>query len=189
MHFGIVQSEHLQRSSLVMISDVYKKKVSDLLAIADIKVNGNREWDLQVHDDRFYQRLLFNGSLGLGEAYMDEWWSAKKLDVFFEKILEAGINKKASKDFNLFWLYLKSKFLNMQNRKRSYEVGKMHYDIGNDNFQLHWPKLKEKYGERFKRMWEYYLLSCAGAFRSREMQLWQFVFAKQGVKGGYQSVR
>lgn len=57
------------------------------------------------------------------------------------------------------------------------------------NFDRHWPKLKDKYGERFYRMWRYYLLSCAGAFRARQMQLWQIVYSKHGVSGGYQSIR
>jgi cyclopropane-fatty-acyl-phospholipid synthase len=38
-------------------------------------------------------------------------------------------------------------------------------------------------------MWRYYLLACAGAFRARENQLWQIVFSKRGVGGGYKSVR
>ncbi|NTV22609.1 MAG: cyclopropane fatty acyl phospholipid synthase [Candidatus Yonathbacteria bacterium] len=46
-----------------------------------------------------------------------------------------------------------------------------------------------KYDERFRRMWEYYLLSFAGAFRSRNLDLWQIVFSPKGVKGGYTSVR
>lgn len=48
------------------------------------------------------------------------------------------------------------------------------------NFEKAWPKLKKKYGERFYRMWRYYLLSCAGAFRSRYDQLWQIVMTKPG---------
>ena len=52
-----------------------------------------------------------------------------------------------------------------------------HYDITlmawNNNFQEAWPRLEERYGTRFKRMWEYYLLSSAGAFRARNIQLWQ----------------
>lgn len=48
----------------------------------------------------------------------------------------------------------------------------------NRRFQSGWPQLEGKYGNRFKRMWEYYLLSCAGAFRARYMQIWQFVFTK-----------
>ncbi|MDO8523761.1 MAG: cyclopropane fatty acyl phospholipid synthase [bacterium] len=58
------------------------------------------------------------------------------------------------------------------------------------NFDAAWPTLKEKYGERFYRMWKYYLLSMAGAFRSRRNnQLWQIVLSKGGVPGGYISLR
>lgn len=57
-----------------------------------------------------------------------------------------------------------------------------HYDMTlmawNDRFQDAWPELSDRYDERFKRMWEYYLLSCAGAFRARAMQVWQIVLTK-----------
>jgi cyclopropane-fatty-acyl-phospholipid synthase len=46
----------------------------------------------------------------------------------------------------------------------------------NRRFQNAWPQLKHKYSETFRRMWEYYLLSCAGAFRARSIQVWQMVF-------------
>lgn len=58
-----------------------------------------------------------------------------------------------------------------------------------DNFNQHWPELKSRYGERFYRMWKYYLLSCAGGFRSRSMQLWQFVMSPKGKLNGYRSIR
>jgi cyclopropane-fatty-acyl-phospholipid synthase len=48
------------------------------------------------------------------------------------------------------------------------------------NFEKAWPGLKQKYGERFYRMWKYYLLSSAGGFRARHTQLWQVVFTRQG---------
>lgn len=54
------------------------------------------------------------------------------------------------------------------------------------NVQAAWPRFQERLGERFHRMWSYYLLSCAGAFRARDIQLWQWVLSKQGVIGGYQ---
>ncbi len=57
------------------------------------------------------------------------------------------------------------------------------------NFDAAWPRLKEKYDERFYRMWKYYLLASAGAFRSRKNQLWQIVLSKGGVPGGYVSIR
>jgi cyclopropane-fatty-acyl-phospholipid synthase len=57
------------------------------------------------------------------------------------------------------------------------------------NFDAAWPLLREKYGERFYRMWKYYLLTCAGTFRARKLQLWQIVLSPHGVPGGYASVR
>lgn len=60
------------------------------------------------------------------------------------------------------------------------------------NFDAAWSSsetLREKYGDRFYRMWKYYLLSCAGAFRAREVQLWQIILSPRGVEGGYTSVR
>jgi cyclopropane-fatty-acyl-phospholipid synthase len=57
------------------------------------------------------------------------------------------------------------------------------------NFNCNWPKIKGDHSDRFYRMWKYYLLSCAGAFRSREIQLWQVVLSKGGVLGGHTTVR
>jgi cyclopropane-fatty-acyl-phospholipid synthase len=57
------------------------------------------------------------------------------------------------------------------------------------NFLRNWHLIENRYGETFRRMWEYYLLSCAGAFQARGMQLWQIVFSKEGILGGYSSIR
>ncbi|MEL7937064.1 cyclopropane fatty acyl phospholipid synthase [Pseudomonas delhiensis] len=56
------------------------------------------------------------------------------------------------------------------------------------NFEASWPRFAEELGERFYRMWRYYLLSCAGAFRARDIQLWQWVMSRRGVMGGYRRV-
>ncbi len=58
-----------------------------------------------------------------------------------------------------------------------------------ENFTNGWSSLREKYGERFFRMWKYFLLSSAGAFRARINQLWQIVLTGNGITGGYRSVR
>ena len=58
-----------------------------------------------------------------------------------------------------------------------------------DKFDSNYEALKDRYDERFYRMWKFYLLACAGGFRARNIHLWQIVFAKQGVPGGYTTVR
>lgn len=58
-----------------------------------------------------------------------------------------------------------------------------------DNFEKNWSRLESRYGADFRRMWNFYLLSCAACFRARDLQLWQIVFSKGGVPGGYRSIR
>jgi cyclopropane-fatty-acyl-phospholipid synthase len=364
--------------------------VKNLLSQADITVNGDRPSDITVDNTGVYARVLGQGSLGLGESYMDGWWDCPALDQFFFKLFSVDIQHKVPKNFNAIFAYLKSKFINMQSKERAFQVGQQHYDLGDDlfkamldkrmiyscaywkhakdldqaqekklelickklqlkpgmklldigcgwgglalyaaqncgvsvlgvtiskeqakyaqemsknypveirlqdyrdlneqfdrivsvgmfehvgyknyqtfidvchrllkddglmllhtiggnqswttgdewinayifpngmlpsiaqiattlegkfvmedwhnfgadydktlmawhaNFERNWPQLQPKYGDRFKRMWDYYLLSCAGLFRAREIQLWQIVLSKKGVMGGYESVR
>ena len=367
-----------------------KAWASELLSLADVKINGSRPWDMEVHDERFYDRVLREGTLGLGEAYMDGWWESESLDEFFARVLSAHLQEHLRLTPSFLWGFLRMRLLNAQSRSRAYEVGERHYDIGNDlfkamldptmtyscgywkeatsleeaqrqkldlvcrkldlkpghrvldigcgwgsfaeyaaeqygvkvvgvtiskeqaayaevrcddlpveirlqdyreiqgtfdrivsigmfehvgrkndrtymevvarslkedglfllhtigsnaaypspdpwieryifpngilpaasqvtaayekhflmedwhnfgvdydptlkawfaNFERHWPSLAPAYGERFYRMWKYYLLSCAGLFRAREAQVWQIVLAKNGVPGGYGAVR
>ena len=354
-----------------------------------VEVNGRQPCDIQVHDDRFYQRLLLQGSMGLGESYMDGWWDCEALDIFFTKIIKGRISDRQG----IIWAALKEHlaglFLNHP-KVRPYHVGEVHYDIGNqfyrdmigsslvyscgywktaasleeaqiakmdlicrklrlqkgqrlldigcgwgalakhaalnygvtvvgitvsreqaslawkicsglpieirlqdyhelrgtfdrivsvgmfehvghknyrdymevvsrclskdglfllhtiggressvngdpwiskyifpgamipsflqivraahghfvledahnfgtdydrtlmawhNNFEASWPRFKDQYGERFYRMWRYYLMMCSGIFRAGHKQVWQIVFSKQGVQGGYESVR
>ncbi len=361
-----------------------------LLAHADIQINGDRPWDIAVHNQALFARVLGQGSLGLGESYMDGWWDSPALDQFFFKILRANLAQKMPCAFNSILTCLKSKFLNLQSKSRAFQVGEQHYDLGDDlftamldkhmlyscaywlhaydlqraqddklelickklylkpgmklldigcgwgglaryaaknygvnvigvtiskeqanyaqtinkdfpveirlqdyrdlhetfdrivsvgmfehvgyknyrtfmdvthhlladdglmllhtiggnvsrsqgddwldtyifpngmlpsiaqigtsieelfvmedwhnfganydktlmawwhNFEKSWPHLETRYGPRFYRMWKYYLLSCAGAFRARDIQLWQIVLSKKGILGGYRSVR
>lgn len=57
------------------------------------------------------------------------------------------------------------------------------------NIEAAWDRLPQRYDERFRRMWRYYLLSLAGSFRARAVQLWQIVFSRDGVPGGHLTVR
>ncbi|MFA5841709.1 MAG: cyclopropane fatty acyl phospholipid synthase [Candidatus Paceibacterota bacterium] len=372
------------------MSSILKKKAEKILAQADVKIDGDRPWDIVVNDERFYKRALLGGSLGLGESYMDGWWDVKELDAFFFKVLRARLNERVGSLREKIIFYGVKVLVNHQSKTRAFEVGERHYDIGNDlyqtmldkrmtytcgywdkaktldeaqehkldlicrklnlqkgqrvldigsgwgsfakyaakkygvsvvgvtiskeqmvlarklcdglpvefrlqdyrdidekfdhivsvgmfehvgyknyrtymkvaerclkdgglfllhtigsnksvvatdpwidkyifpngmlpsikqisgaienlfvvedwhnfgadydktlmfwraNFIKHWPELKSEYSERFYRMWNYYLLSCAGSFRARENQLWQIVLSKNGVEGGYRAVR
>ncbi|OGT45154.1 MAG: cyclopropane-fatty-acyl-phospholipid synthase [Gammaproteobacteria bacterium RIFCSPHIGHO2_12_FULL_41_20] len=108
---------------------------AQLLQTADITINGSRQWDIQVHNQDFYYRVWQQGALGLGESYMDGWWDCPRLDMFFEHILHAHLDRKIHPSF---WQRLKQyipKLINYQSKRRVYEVGKRHYDIDNNLFQ------------------------------------------------------
>jgi cyclopropane-fatty-acyl-phospholipid synthase len=366
-----------------------KEVVATLVAKAGVVINGDNPWDMQVHNEDLYSRILRQPFLGLGESYMDGWWDAPRLDEFFFRTLRADLEKEI-KTVGLLMHYLKASVFNYQTKSRSLVVAQKHYDVGNDlyermlgksmaytcgywkdaktldeaqmakydlicrkiglqpgmkvldlgcgfggflkyaaehygisgvgvniskeqvksaqesckglpiefqlidyrdvkgtfdrvvsigmtehighknyrgfyelvherlnddglflqhtigshvsktatdpwtnkyifpnghlpsikqlgeamenlfvmedwhnfgadydktlmawfeNFDQHWPEISANYGETFYRMWKYYLLSCAGAFRARDNQLWQIVLSKEGVPGGYRSIR
>jgi cyclopropane-fatty-acyl-phospholipid synthase len=58
-----------------------------------------------------------------------------------------------------------------------------------ERFRAGWPEIADRYGERFKRMWEFYLLSSAASFRARRIQLWQVLLSKKGIPDGLPEVR
>ena len=110
--------------------------ISKLLASAGIVINGNRAWDIQVHNALLYKRLAAGGSMALGESYMDGWWDCDALDQFFERILNARLDRQALKSFNAFWCFIKAASTCSPGRFRAFHIGQRHYDIGNDLFVL-----------------------------------------------------
>jgi len=109
-----------------------KQVIQDLLDLADVKINGHRPWDIQVHNPKLYERVLAKGNLGLGEAYMDGWWDCKAIDEFINRVLKAKLDQKIKKSKHAMWNILKAKTLNLQSSSRAYKIGEKHYDIGNN---------------------------------------------------------
>jgi len=109
--------------------------IKKLLAEADIKINGHRPWDIQIYNEELYDRILKDGSLGLGEAYMDAWWDAEKLDEFFFHVLSADLDKKVTGNWQLLGFVLFNALFNRQRKSRAFIIGQRHYDLGNDLYQ------------------------------------------------------
>ncbi|TAK96050.1 cyclopropane fatty acyl phospholipid synthase [Patescibacteria group bacterium] len=106
-----------------------------ILDLADVKINGTRPWDIKVHDERFYNRALTEGSLGLGEAYVDGWWEAEKLDEFFDHILRSRLDEKILGDWKTMLWAIGEVIVNKQRKSKAFEVAEKHYDIGNDLYE------------------------------------------------------
>jgi cyclopropane-fatty-acyl-phospholipid synthase len=115
-----------------MASSNAEKVIRELLETADVHVNGSNPWDLQVHDPRFYERVLRHVHLGLGESYMDGWWDCAAIDQFVHRAMLASLDKQIAGDWRMAFNIFKAKSFNMQSRARAYQVGEKHYDLGND---------------------------------------------------------
>ena len=97
---------------------------------------GDRPWDIQVHNEKLYLRIISQGSLGLGEAYVEGWWDCPQLDELFAKILRSRLQDHIGNQNWTSWLIvLKTKLQNLQTQSRSFRVGQQHYDLGNDLYQ------------------------------------------------------
>ena len=117
-----------------MSQDSLKARALDLLEKAGIHVDGSEPADMRVHDQRLYARVFAHGSLGLGEAYMDGWWDCDDLPAFFTRLLGRHVDEDL-KNLDTLMAHLKARFVNLQRGEHAWEVGKVHYDLGNDLFR------------------------------------------------------
>ncbi|MGJ3243495.1 MAG: cyclopropane fatty acyl phospholipid synthase [Opitutales bacterium] len=112
----------------------YDRRLREILEGADIRLNGDRPWDIQVHDERFAARILALGSLGLGESYMDGWWDCAALDAMVMRLLRTDLGAEFRPVRDL-WNILSAKLVNWQKGRRAYRIGEEHYDLGEDLFE------------------------------------------------------
>ena len=112
-----------------------ERSIREILAHADIEVGGNHAWDLRVHNDRFYTRVLAEGTLGFGESYMEGWWDCAALDDMCCRAIRARLDERVSLNFRTAVSPAASIVFNLQNRCRARMVGERHYDLGNDFFE------------------------------------------------------
>lgn len=108
-----------------------RNRFMSLLERADVRIDGDRPWDVRVHDDRLYARIVKQGTLGAGEAYMDGWWDCDAIDELVNRFFRSGINRHIFSPLDLA-RFARAKLFNLQRGERAYEIGRRHYDVGND---------------------------------------------------------
>lgn len=111
-----------------------EKWFNQLLNEAGISLNGPNPWDIQIHHPAAIQRIVAEGSLGLGESYMQGDWDAAQLDAFFYRLLRAQLHEKV-KPIGLWFHTLQHTLMNKQNSRRAWRVGEYHYNLGNAFYQ------------------------------------------------------
>lgn len=109
--------------------------VKQVFAEVGCHIGGDGPRDITVHDDRFYQRILAEGSLGLGEAYQERWWDANQLDEFLTQMVQHDLASRARQSPTMIKHAVTAKLTNMQTKSRASEDVSMHYNTGNDLFE------------------------------------------------------
>lgn len=111
-----------------------QRAAAQLLAHADVRIDGDRPWDIRLRHPDTLARILARGSLGLGESYMDGWWECEQIDEFIARVLRARLDERVG-GAGVMLTALKARLLNLQSERRAWQVGREHYDLGNDLFE------------------------------------------------------
>ncbi len=110
-----------------------RNRIQQLLDAADVRLDGDRGWDIRVHDESFLDRVLAHGSLALGESYMDGSWDCAELDSMLCRLLDAHLDRRV-RTLDDYWYAARARLLNLS-RRRPFEIGRRHYDLGNDLYR------------------------------------------------------
>ncbi len=122
-------------TSLSLEAASSKQIVEELLSEADVQINGDRPWDMQIHNNEFYDRVMRDQSLGLGESYVEGWWDAESLDKLFYRVIRANLEEHLKPSWAVIWVWIKAKLSNRQSKLSSLNVIDQHYQLGNDLYE------------------------------------------------------
>jgi len=116
------------------MQSITKSTLAKMFAEVGITINGDRPWDLQVHDERLYSRLARGRTIAAGESYVDGWWDCQQLDELFNRALAKDMDQRLY-GLSFGWRKLINSIFNQQTRSKSREVANVHYNLGNDLYR------------------------------------------------------
>ena len=106
------------------------------LAASDVRMTtsgGLRPWDIRVHDERVFRRVLLEGAIGLGDSYMEGWWDCDDLEEMIVRLIRGGAERTSLLMPGRLALGALAAAVNRQTRRMSREQVR-HYDLDNDLF-------------------------------------------------------
>jgi cyclopropane-fatty-acyl-phospholipid synthase len=122
-----------------LLSSITPRRARDvctgLLASAGITIDGPQPWDITIHDERIWSRVLRDGTLGAGEAYVEGWWDSRALDQTVERLQRIDLVDALRDNWSVVPHLLKARVLNLQSLRHAFGNGQYHYDIGNDLYE------------------------------------------------------
>ena len=116
------------------MQSITKSTLAAMFAEVGITINGDKPWDLQVHDERLYSRLARGRTIAAGESYVDGWWDCKQLDELFNRALAKDMDRRLY-SLSFAWRKLLNSIFNQQTPTKSREVANVHYNLGNDLYR------------------------------------------------------
>jgi len=131
---GQPRTEPLRTHGLMRVHGSEESLLTALFTLADIQVDGNRPWDIQLHDRRFFRRVMAHGTLGFGESYMEGWWDCDDLEELCFRLINARIEEHLAPHARSLVGVAFAGLVHLQERARPSLEGCGHYDIGNDFF-------------------------------------------------------
>lgn len=111
-----------------------EKWFREMLAPAGIVPNGPNPYDPQIHNPQLYRRAKWEGTLGLGNAYVEGWWDCDRIDEFVCRALQSNIVARIGWSLPVLVALARARLMNEQSLKRSSRVGEQHYDLSSDLF-------------------------------------------------------
>jgi cyclopropane-fatty-acyl-phospholipid synthase len=118
-----------------MLKKNAKEVITHLFRIAGVIINGSHAWDIQIHNEDFYQRVLHDGEMGLGESYVDGWWDCQRIDMLVDRLFEAESEHYIRSHGRFYLKLIFARVFNFQSRRHAFEIGRIHYDLGNLLFE------------------------------------------------------
>lgn len=116
-----------------VVVPVLRERFARLLARAGVALDGGRPCDVRVCDERLFRRVALQGTLGLGEAYVDGWWECERLDELAARLLGADVDRSLASLAGA-WSEIAARLVRLPRLARDLETGPRHQDVGNDLF-------------------------------------------------------
>ena len=109
--------------------------IQGLLHGAGIEIGDNELKDIEVHDDRLWDRIVGDRELGFGESYQEGWWDCPRTDLLLERVLQINPRDHIRASKTQLAQTLLGTITNRQNLKRAKDNASAHYDDGNDLYE------------------------------------------------------
>jgi cyclopropane-fatty-acyl-phospholipid synthase len=101
--------------------------------------SAKRHAEIHIHDRRALVKILLHGETGMGEAYVEGWWSSPDL----VGLVELGLLNRYSLGLSLGWWRRPAQLgrtlahrLKRNTRRQALKNIAAHYDLGNDFYRL-----------------------------------------------------